>query len=97
MKSVFDQVQKVFDREKANGKVWVNYFENVSDLLNDGMDKEFLDNNYFIWGSDSRPSELNEPFVIVEAEGADLPVFTKNSGDQVITYLKNSYSEFIKN
>src|SRR5690625_2019132 len=94
MKQVFESVAS---RLKENEKVFVSYYNNVSELLNDGMDEETLDENCYIWGMDGKPSHLGEPFVIVEVSGAtDTPIFTAEYADQLIDYLEDNHSEYLK-
>lgn len=98
MKQVYENVMKVFDADKANGKVWVNYFDNVQQALEDGFYKEILDEDYFIFGNpEATPSELEEPFIIIEVEAAsNLPIFIEESKDDVIHYLEDHHKEYMK-
>lgn len=94
IKEAFD---KVADRWVENDKVFVSYYQNVNDLLTDGMDEETLDENYYIWGMDGKPSHLGEPFVIVEVSGAtDTPIFTAEYAERLIGYLEDNYSEYLE-
>lgn len=95
LKQKFEEVMKVW---KENEKVFVNYFDNVNELLNDGMNKEVLNETYYVYGSvDTKPSELEEPFIIIEVESSvDLPVFTEEYKEEVMHYLKGSHPELVE-
>ena len=98
MKQVYENVMKVFDEEKANGKVWVSYFDNVQQALANGFDKETLDEVFYIWGKkDILTSDLDEQFIMIEEQGAtDLPIFTEDSKHEVMHYLEDNYSEYLE-
>src|SRR5690625_3486498 len=95
MKKVYENIKKNW---VENDKVFVSYFENVQELLDDGMDKEVLDEEYYVFGnSNAVPSELEESFIIVEVSGAmDTPIFTADSKEGVLHYLEDNHSEYIK-
>lgn len=95
LKQKFEEVMKVW---KENEKVFVSYFENVNELLDDGMDKEVLDEEYYVFGNPNAvPSELKESFIIVEVSGAtDTPIFTSDSKEEVLHYLEDNHSEYIR-
>ena len=95
MKKTYEEVTNAL---KENEKVFVNYYDNVNDLIDDGMDKETLDETYYVFGNPNAvPSELNESFIIVEVEGStDLPIFTKDRDHKVMNYLKDNHKEHLK-
>lgn len=94
MKNVFENIM---NRWKENEKVFVSYYNNANEILEDGIDKETLNETYYIWGNESKPSELQEPFIIVEVSGAvDTPIFTEEYADKAVDYLEDNHKEYIK-
>lgn len=95
MKQIYNEIMK---RWVGNDKVFVSYFENVQELLDDGMDKEVLDEEYYDYGNpETTPSKLEEPFIIVEVSGAtDTPIFTADSKEDLIHYLEDNHGEYIR-
>ena len=89
--------ENIMNRWKENEKVFVSYYNNVSEILEDGVDQESLDETYFVWGSEQKPSGLQEPFIIVEVSGAvDTPIFTEDYADRAIGYLEDNHSEYLR-
>ena len=94
-------MEKVYENIKKNWvenvKVFVSYFENVQELLDDGMDKEVLDEEYYVYGNpEAIPSKLEEPFIILDAAGSgDTPIFTAERKEEVLHYLEDNHSEYI--
>ena len=95
MEKVYEIIKKDWVK---NDKVFVSYFENVKEIINDGMDKEVLDEEYYVYGNpETTPSKLEEPFIIVEVSGAtDTPIFTADSKEDLIHYLEDNHGEYIR-
>lgn len=95
MEKLFNEIDNIFIK---NNKVNISYYCSVGDLLNDGMDAEILDENWYVFGNkNAKPSELNESFVIVEVEGtSDLPIFTHERKNELLKYLQENHKEYLK-
>ena len=94
MKQTYKDIMKVF---KENEKVFINYYDSVNDLIDDGMDKDILDENYYVFGNpNAAPSGLQESFIIIEVEGStDLPIFTADRKEDLLHYLEDNHGEYI--
>lgn len=95
MKKIYEEVMSVF---KENEKVFVSYYDNVSELVDDGMDLEVVDENHYVFGNpNAAPSELKEPFIMIEVESSsDLPIFVEDRKEDVLIYLKDNHSKLIE-
>lgn len=95
MKQTYNEIMKSW---VGNDKVFVSYFENVNELLDDGVDKEVLDEEFYVFGNpEATPSKLEEPFIIIEVEGSvDTPIFTAERKEEVLHYLEGNHGEYIK-
>lgn len=100
MKQTYNEVRSAL---KYTDKIHVEFYNNLKELQETGFDEdtktfhETIDNNWYVFGSKTiSPSDLNEPFILIDDEGAsDLPIFTKDRKDEVIHYLKGNYRHLV--
>ncbi|HLR59953.1 MAG TPA: helix-turn-helix domain-containing protein [Pseudogracilibacillus sp.] len=68
---------------------FVTYYNNVNELIDDGMDIEILDEKFYVFGNKyMKPSEIKEALTIVEVESSDdTPIFLEGQEDELKNYF----------
>lgn len=94
MKKTYEEIINVL---KENDKVFVEYHESANELLQDNIDKDVLDEKWFVWGSETKPSELDQPFIMIDVESSEnLPIFTEDRKEDALHYLRDNHKDILR-
>ncbi len=70
---------------------FITKYNNVEELLNDGMDVEVLNEKHYVYGhKEMIPSEIKGAFTLIEVIGADdTPIFLEEDSHMIDEYMND--------